>query len=69
MATCKVIGNFEAMGVSKTKIFQGKYEVEFPEKGGGGGGQTKQCSMGEVCILSGTTHLGGTWLTSFFMSP
>jgi len=42
-------------GVSKVKIFKGKYEpkLEFPE-GRGGGGQTKKPSVGGVWIFSGT---------------
>ena len=46
-------------GFSKAKTFKGKYEakLEFPEgRGGEGGTQTKNSSMGEVWIFSGTTH-------------
>jgi len=50
-----VIGNSKGVGVSKAKIFKGKYEVkpEFPE---GWRVQSKKPSMGEVWIFSGTTQ-------------
>ena len=53
----KVIGNSEGVGVSKTKIFKGKYgaKLEFLKGGGGGRAQTKKPSIGEVWIFSGTT--------------
>jgi len=48
---------FHGRGVSKAKIFKGKYQakLEFPN-GGGEGVQSEKPFLREVRIFSGTTH-------------
>ena len=44
-------------GVSKAKIFKGKYEAKLEfSKGWGGGVQRKKTSFREVLVFSGTTQ-------------
>ena len=51
-----VNGNSEGVGVSKAKIFKGRYEAKLAGISRGmGGSNQKKMSMGYVWIFSGTT--------------